>query len=841
MAEHRVLLALAALALAGVGTWVLVSSTSRPLLSSPVKLPVERAGVRISEIPPGFRSSDKAVSAQPRDWLVETEQLRFVVGAEVPGMERQIRLGNLLDVAVDSIEDDDLRDVRTVLNIGSKSIPTRVSGLTLAPHGSAPVVRVQQHSHDGRIELDTDYEVVPGKSIITITTRVFNATDQLIRSVQVGDRTLWPGEPTFAPRAGFVKFTSHSEVPWVGREGHKLSYVLDFAGQHFDASFLFDRIGPLGQVTLSSPRDLLPRESFEVKRELIVAQGGLDTVAELAWRRSGREVGWVEGTLEPAPSWATVEARYPDNKPALSVRVAESGRYRLALPPGDYRLVLKSSGGEDQEEVSIESERLSNANLLPPRPGMLRFSITDTDQAPIAARIQVRGIAPSKDPDFGPVETAVGAGNVVYTASGSGFIELPAGRYRVIVGHGTEYSMVEQEVQIAEDEGAALHVTLGRVVDTTGYLACDFHVHADPSHDSQITLDDRVTSLVGEGIEFVAATDHDHVTDYAPIIARLDYASRLKSATGVEITTSTWGHFNAYPYPLGQPPPEHAGRAPGEIFATVRARAPGAVIQVNHPRMPGVGYFNRIELDSVTGAAQSEGFSFDFDAIESSNGYDLENPKVLDENLREYFGLLNTGRRFSMVGNSDSHRLITNWVGHPRTYVRVADDRPEAVTPEDVARQVLGGHVTVSNGIFLFVLANGMAGPGDTIAESRITLQISARAPEWVGIKRIEVFANGALAAKRELATSSGRPVRVDWQVDFDNQGDTWYAVVARGDQPMTLAFPGRRVLPFGFTNPIFVDADQDGVFRAINETAPPATDLPQVPLPAPEPTGSAP
>ena len=841
MAGHRVLLALAALVLGGVGTWVLVSSTSRPLLSSPVKLPVERGGVRISEVPPGFRSAKKAVSGLPGDWLVETDQLRFVVAAEGPGVERQIRLGSLLDVAVTSIQEDDLRDVRTVLNIASKSIPTRVSGLTLAPRGAAPVVRVQQHSHDGRIHLDTDYEVVPGTSIIAITTRVENGTDQLIRSVQVGDRALWPGEPTFAPRAGFVKYTSHAEVPWVGREGHKLSYVLDFGGQLFDASFLFDRIGPIGQVTLSAPRDLPPRESFEVKRELIVARGGLDTVAELAWRRSGREVGWVEGALEPAPSWATVEARYPDGKPALSVRVAEDGRYRLALPPGDYRLMLKSSGGEDQEEVSVERERLTSANLLPPGPGMIRFSITDTDDVPIAARIQVRGIAPSKDPDFGPVETAVGAGNVVYTASGSGFIELPEGRYRVIVGHGSEYSMVEQEVQIAEEEGAALHVRLGRVVDTTGYIGCDFHVHAEPSHDSQTTLDDRVTSLIGEGIEFVAATDHDHVTDYGPIISRLEYGPRLKSATGVEVTTTSWGHFNAYPYPLDQPPPEHAGRAPGEIFATVRARAPGAVIQVNHPRMPGVGYFNRIELDSVTGAAQSEGFSFDFDALETSNGYDLENPKVLEENLREYFGLLNTGRRFTMVGNSDSHRLITNWVGHPRTYVRVADDRPEAVTQEEVARQVLGGHVTVSNGIFLFVLANGVAGPGDTIAESRITLQISARAPEWVGIKRVEVFANGALVAKRELATPSGKPARVDWQVDFDNQGDTWYVVVARGDQPMTLAFPGRRVLPFGFTNPIFVDADQDGVFRAINETSPPATDLPQAPVPAPPPAGSAP
>lgn len=839
MAKHRVFLAFAALAVAGVGTWRVMSSSSRPSWSSTVKLPVERASVRVSEVPPTLRSTNQSVAAVPGDWLIESDQLQFVIGAGRTGLERELRLGKLLDLAVDSIEKDEIREFRTVLTIANKSVPTRVTELTLAPEGPAPAVRVRQQSHDGRVVLETDYRVTPGSSTLSITTRVINVTNQLIRGVQVGDRALWPGEPTFAPRAGFVKFTGDAEVPWLGREGQKQSYVLAFGGVQFHASFLFDRVGPLGQVTLSPAHDLAAYESFDVQRELIAGSGGLDELAELAWRRSGREVGWIIGKLDPVPSWATIEARYPDEKPALVVKRRDDGSYRLALPPGGYRLKLKSSGGEDQQELIVRSGQVTMSNLLAPRPGTLRFSIVDDDGVPTPARIQVRGIAPTPDPDFGPVEAAVGAGNMVYTASGSGFVELPAGRYRVIVGRGSEYSMHEQELEIAEGEGASLRVELSRVVDTKGYIACDFHVHAEHSHDSQTTLEDRITSLIGEGIEFVAATDHDHVTDYAPVIGRLAYGSLLRAAPGVEVTTSNWGHFNAYPYPLDQPPPEHAGRGPGEIFATVRARAPGAVIQVNHPRMPGVGYFNRIELDSITGAAQSEGFSFDFDALEVSNGYDLENPKVLEQNLREYFELLNAGRRFTMVGNSDSHRLITNWVGHPRTYVRVADDRPEVVTAEEIARQVLEGRVVVSNGIFLYVLANGVAGPGDTISESRITLQVSVRAPEWVSVKRIEVFANGAVVAKRELSGTTGRPTRVDWQVDFDNRGDTWFVVVARGDEPMTAAFPKRRVLPFGFTNPIFVDADEDGVFRAINEMAPAATDLPQSPVPAPRPSSA--
>jgi hypothetical protein len=263
------------------------------------------------------------------------------------------------------------------------------------------------------------------------------------------------------------------------------------------------------------------------------------------------------------------------------------------------------------------------------------------------------------------------------------------------------------------------------------------------------------------------------------------------------------------------------GRDPAQVFAMVRARAPGAVIQVNHPRMPGVGYFNRIELDPATGIASSEDASFEFDTIEAANGYDLENPKLLDDNLHEYFVMLNAGRHFAVVGNSDSHRLTGHWVGSPRTYVRVADDRVEAVNAADIARQLIDGHATVSNGIFLLALANDTAGPGDLLSEKRVTLQISARAPEWSNIRRIEVFANGALAASRDVRSPGTAPLRIDWEVDLDFSGDTWVMVVARGDQPLSKIFPNRRVLPFAFTNPIFVDADQDGVFKAINDVPP--------------------
>jgi hypothetical protein len=132
-----------------------------------------------------------------------------------------------------------------------------------------------------------------------------------------------------------------------------------------------------------------------------------------------------------------------------------------------------------------------------------------------------------------------------------------------------------------------------------------------------------------------------------------------------------------------------------------------------------------------------------------------------------------------------------------------------------VARAVHEGHAIVSNGIFLVATANGSAGPGDTVTGSRVTLQMEARGPSWVDLSRVEVWVNGGLFSKSPPVAKPTPGGRLVWQVELDLRLDSWIAVVAHGEEPMTNAFYGRRVLPFAFTNPIFVDADEDGVFRA--------------------------
>jgi hypothetical protein len=367
-------------------------------------------------------------------------------------------------------------------------------------------------------------------------------------------------------------------------------------------------------------------------------------------------------------------------------------------------------------------------------------------------------------------------------------------------------------VEVSRGRGEVVRARLERVFDTPGWFSADFHVHAEPSPDSDVPLVDRVTSLLADGIEFAVATDHNHVTSYAGAIESLLAQTRIASASGAEITTPSWGHFNAFPLPEGAPPP-HSDVTPTEIFAAVRQRAPGAIIQVNHPRMGDIGYFNVAGLGAA-GARPKPGFSYDFDTLEVFNGFNLADLPLVEKNLGEWFGLLEAGRRYVGVGNSDSHWLVHEWVGYPRTYVRVQARDVTELGPENVARALKQGRALVTNGPFLELTAAG-SGIGDLVqAEGgKLTVEVAARAAPWVDLTRVEIYVNGSERGRVERdPTNANQPLSASVRLEL--LADSWIVATARGATPLERVLPGSFALPFAFTNPLFVDVDGDGKFR---------------------------
>jgi hypothetical protein len=314
--------------------------------------------------------------------------------------------------------------------------------------------------------------------------------------------------------------------------------------------------------------------------------------------------------------------------------------------------------------------------------------------------------------------------------------------------------------------------------------------------------------LVAEGVRFAVATDHNQVTDYAPVIDQLDVERELASVTGIEITTKVWGHFNAYPFPVAEPPPPYADIAPVALFEHVRKVAPGALIQVNHPRMDAIGYFNRAGLDASTGTTKEADASLDFDAIEIFNGFDLNSVPRVEGILREWFQLLNLGRRPTAVGSSDSHKVAFQWAGYPRTYARVAEG--EQANQGAILASIRAGRAFVTNGPFVLVRLGGVE-PGDTLSASpgRVPLEVDVLGPPWLEVDKVRAVISGSEVAL-EPAPAEGMLWRHRGELVIDR--DAWVVVVAKGSKSLEDILPGAGAFPLAFTNPVWVDSDGDGL-----------------------------
>src|SRR5205085_6290872 len=112
---------------------------------------------------------------------------------------------------------------------------------------------------------------------------------------------------------------------------------------------------------------------------------------------------------------------------------------------------------------------------------------------------------------------------------------------------GFEYDLQSADVTLVAGENPPLDFTLTRVVDTTGYLSADFHLHAQASADSDEPNVHKVHAFAAEGLEVPVSTDHEFITDYRPFAAQEGLLDYMLPAIGEEVSTTTFGHIQGYP------------------------------------------------------------------------------------------------------------------------------------------------------------------------------------------------------------------------------------------------------------------------------------------------------
>jgi hypothetical protein len=160
--------------------------------------------------------------------------------------------------------------------------------------------------------------------------------------------------------------------------------------------------------------------------------------------------------------------------------------------------------------------------------------------------------------------------------------------------------------------------------------------------------------------------------------------------------------------------------------------------------------------------------------------------------------------------------------------VGVADDDPARVDAADVAAAIRAGRTVVSNGPFLETSVSGV-GPGGLAAapDGKALLWVRVSAADWVDVSYAEVWVNGEVV---DVLPAGGPPsgsVRLERTVELTFERDSWLVILVRGFRELDPVLPGMNAVPFAFNNPIYVDANTDGIYD-VSE--------PAVPTPPPPP-----
>jgi hypothetical protein len=788
------------------------------------------------------------------DILVENDLARFVIQARDEAIGFAQAGGIVLDAAPRT--DDGLVLLNQTFPQLNDTWPRQARYATVeiveagGEGADAVVVARGLDSDDPAVSVKTEYRLSPGLPYLLMTTTVLNEGETVYEDYELADGMQWGMSQHWGPGYGFELRGKRIEVPWMAGLGETTSYGWVAPGRT-----LRSRSGSTWSDPIADVVRLEPGEPVSYVRALVVGTGDAASVLDAIYDLHGGESGVLTGIFEEdgsgeAIGGALVEIRDAEGRPFATARTAEDGTFRVRLPPGAWSVFSRTLGRGTAAPgaATLTAGGRADATVVASRQAILDVMVVEVrrdpetpdvlHQFPVPSRLTFEGLGETPAPNLGPSFDHGGADNVLFLATGQGEVRLPPGTYRVHASRGVEYEIDTQEIEVVPGERARLEMRLRRSVDTTGWVSGDFHQHANNSFDSAVTLESRVISNAAEGVEILVSSDHNHVTDYAPVIANLDLGEWLVSFTGVEATTARVGHINCYPFSVkpGLPAggaPNIVERTPSQIFEDCRAEPGEVVVQINHPRSGHHGYFDLVGLDPETAVPVEARrrhalavFDDSFDAIEIVNGKRVpESEKV----MQDWFNLLNRDMRYTATGNSDTHTLLEDNNGYPRNFVHLGVDRPEDVTIEALVDAVKNRRaVVVTNGPFPELSARvagepvadaagageaaQIAGVGETLrvpAGAEVTFTTRVQAAGWVSVDALSLVRGGEAVVAVPLDPENRETVRheAEYTLTFEESG--WVVLRVSGSEPLTpvvIQPLDHEVAAIAFTNPIWVE-----------------------------------
>ncbi|MEX2174006.1 MAG: CehA/McbA family metallohydrolase [Pirellulaceae bacterium] len=464
----------------------------------------------------------------------------------------------------------------------------------------------------------------------------------------------------------------------------------------------------------------------------------------------------------------------------------------------------------------------------------LEIDVVDAETSqPLPARITIA------DADGSRHATAAVSGDqlaarpgVVYTSNGRARFSVPAGQYTIYAGRGFEYSLAQIETTLAAGQTAKHRLAIRREVPTPGYIACDTHIHTVTfSGHGDATIDERMITLAGEGIELPIATDHNVHIDYESHAQRLGVRQYFTPVMGNEVTTPV-GHFNIFPVQPGARVPDHRSKEWSVTFDQIFATPGVKVAILNHARdlHSGVRPFGPERFNSATGENLA-GWPMRFNGMEVINsGATQTDPLRL---VHDWMALLNRGYQVTPVGSSDSHDVARYIVGQGRTYIRCDDADVARLDVAAAVESFLQGRVLVSYGLLAELTVGGKVvggkhGSGELAALAGDEVEVAVRVlgPHWTQATHVHLYANGQLLREEAIlpAAIGELPTGVQWQQSWKiplPKHDVHLVAIALGkgiDGPhWTTAKPYQPTSPawqpytLGLSGAVWLDGDGDG------------------------------
>ncbi|MBX2796895.1 MAG: hypothetical protein KTR31_04475 [Myxococcales bacterium] len=513
----------------------------------------------------------------------------------------------------------------------------------------------------------THYELAPGDAAVKIRTwAVFDETagcgTELVDmpvptadtlpivdyalggGVAMGDFYLQGGDvDVFAPTIGFDEEGYVFEQQQLGRNSFSDPFAVPFLAGTADAvSYgLMAADGPMFVPMFTSSQTVgvgggLPRADLGTVPEgtalvydrwFAVGRGdvgsALDALLEVRGDATGRVQGFVvEESSAEVMSGAHVFVFEPGADRPWSQWLTDvgddpepDGSFGGTLPPGDWELLVHATGRPDSPRVpvTVTEGGVVDVVLASPQPGQVEVQVTDETGQLVPAKISFFTVDGTdvRQPVLGDSFIGGSPAEVAFAPYGVGATVLPDGDYFAVASRGLEYEIdVSEPFRVDQRRTTRLDLEVTRSVETLGWISADFHVHAQHSHDSGVELAMRVSTMVSEGVEFFSSADHDHVTNYGPIVEAMNLEPWVQTAVGLETTTIEVGHFLGFPLRWDDLQDsggalDWTGLTPMEIARDMRGLGvPGGeepVVFVGHPRDGILGYFDQFGLDPFAG------------------------------------------------------------------------------------------------------------------------------------------------------------------------------------------------------------------------------------------------